>query len=75
VLDRLIQQTIAQVLLPIFDPQFSESSLAFRPARSAHAAVYPVREYIRKGPWRLSRKLAIQTGMITPRRDSRIKVS
>ena len=44
VLDRLIQQAMAQVLLPIFDPQFSESSFRFRPDRSAHGAVYQVRE-------------------------------
>ncbi len=49
VLDRLIQQAIAQVLLPIFDPHFSESSFGFRPGRSAHDAVYQVRDYIRKG--------------------------
>jgi len=49
VLDRLIQQAICQVLLPIFDPHFSESSFGFRPGRSAHDAVYQVRDYIRKG--------------------------
>lgn len=49
VIDRLIQQAIAQVLTPIFDPAFSESSFGFRPGRSAHDAVYKVREYIRKG--------------------------
>jgi RNA-directed DNA polymerase len=49
VLDRLIQQAIAQILSPIFDPTFSESSFGFRPGRSAHHAVYKVREYIRKG--------------------------
>ena len=49
VLDRLIQQAIAQVLTPIFDPEFSESSFGFRPGRSAHDAVCQVREYIRKG--------------------------
>ena len=49
VLDRLIQQAIAQVLGPIFDPDFSESSFGFRPGRSAHNAVRQVREYIRKG--------------------------
>jgi len=49
VLDRLIQQAIAQVLTPIFDPTFSDSSFGFRPGRSAHHAVYKVREYIRKG--------------------------
>ena len=46
VLDRLIQQAIGQVLTPIFDPDFSEFSYGFRPKRSAHDAVYKVREYI-----------------------------
>ncbi len=49
VLDRLIQQSIAQVLTPIFDPGFSESSFGFRPRRSAKDAVRQVREYIRQG--------------------------
>ncbi len=49
VLDRLIQQAIAQVLLPIFDPDFSEASFGFRPGRSAHNAVYRVRDFIRQG--------------------------
>ena len=49
VLDRLIQQSIAQVLTPIFDPQFSESSFGFRPSRSAHQAVRQLREYLRQG--------------------------
>ena len=49
VLDRLIQQPIAQVLVPIFDPGFSESSYGFRPGRSALGAVRKVREYIREG--------------------------
>jgi RNA-directed DNA polymerase len=49
VLDRLIQQAIAQVLTPIFDPSFSDSSFGFRPGRSVHDAVYQVRETIRKG--------------------------
>jgi RNA-directed DNA polymerase len=49
VLDRLIQQAIAQVLVPIFDPCFSESSYGFRPGRSALGAVGKVREHIREG--------------------------
>jgi RNA-directed DNA polymerase len=49
VLDRLIQQSIAQVLTPIFDPDFSASSFGFRPGRSAHDAVRQVREYLRQG--------------------------
>jgi RNA-directed DNA polymerase len=34
--DRVIQQAIAQVLTPIFDPGFSKSSFGFRPAGSRH---------------------------------------
>ena len=49
VIDRAIQQAITQVLVPIFDPGFSESSYGFRPGRSAHDAVYKVREYIGQG--------------------------
>ena len=49
VLDRVIQQAIAQVLFPIFDPDFSEFSYGFRRRRSAHDAVRKVREYIREG--------------------------
>lgn len=49
VLDRLIQQSIAQVLTPIFDPEFSASSFGFRPNRSAHQAVRQVRGYLRRG--------------------------
>jgi len=49
VLDRLIQQAIYQVLMPIFDPDFSDHSYGFRPGRSAHDAVFQIREYIREG--------------------------
>jgi len=49
VLDRLIQQAIAQVLGPIFDPEFSKSSCGFRPGRSAHDGVRQVQKYIRQG--------------------------
>jgi RNA-directed DNA polymerase len=48
VLDRLIQQAIAQVLTEICDPKFSEFSYGFRLGRSAHDAVYQAREYIRQ---------------------------
>ena len=44
VLDRLIQQAIAQVLTEICDPVFSECSDGFRPGRSAHDAVSQARE-------------------------------
>ncbi len=49
VLDRLIQQAICQVLTPIFDPEFSESSFGFRPGRSAHGAAKRVQQIIRQG--------------------------
>ena len=47
--DRVIQQAMAQVLVPVFDPQFSESSYGFRPGRSAHQAVRKVVDLIGKG--------------------------
>ena len=37
--DRLIQQALHQVLMPLFDPGFSAHSYGFRPGRSAHDAV------------------------------------
>lgn len=49
VLDRLVQQAIAQVLTPIFDPHFSGSSFGFRPGRSAHQAVRAARRAIEDG--------------------------
>ena len=49
VVDRLIQQAICQVLTPIFDPTFSESSHGFRPGRSAHGAAKQVQQIIRQG--------------------------
>ena len=47
--DRLIQQAIAQVLVPIFDPGFSDHSYGFRPGRSAQDAVRKVQQYIKDG--------------------------
>lgn len=49
VLDRLIQQAIHQVLMPIFDPGFSNSSYGFRPGRSAHNAVRAAQSYVANG--------------------------
>lgn len=49
VLDRLIQQAVAQVLGPVFDPAFSESSDGFRPGRSAHQAVKAMQDHVRSG--------------------------
>jgi group II intron reverse transcriptase/maturase len=49
VLDRLIQQALHQVLMSIFDPDFSNSSYGFRPKRSAHQAVNAARAYVASG--------------------------
>jgi group II intron reverse transcriptase/maturase len=49
VVDRLIGQALHQVLEPIFDPSFSESSYGFRRGRSAHQAVEQAREYVVEG--------------------------
>jgi group II intron reverse transcriptase/maturase len=49
VVDRLIQQAMAQELGKIFDHDFSESSYGFRPNRSAHQAVIAARGYIEQG--------------------------
>jgi RNA-directed DNA polymerase len=49
VVDRVIQQAIAQGLGPILDPQFSASSFGFRPGRSAHQAVRPIQSSSKMG--------------------------
>jgi group II intron reverse transcriptase/maturase len=49
VLDRFLQQSILQVLQPIFDPTFSEHSHGFRPGRRAHDAVCEAQRYIQSG--------------------------
>ena len=49
VLDRLIQQSILQVLTPVFDPHFSESSYGFRPGRGCHDAVVAARSHVEAG--------------------------
>src|SRR3989441_1091617 len=49
VIDRLIQQAVHQVLSPLFEPNFSESSYGFRANRSAQQAVLKAREYVREG--------------------------
>jgi RNA-directed DNA polymerase len=47
--DRVIQQAIAQVLSPIFDPEFSNNSFGFRPNRNAQQAVKQVQSIIKGG--------------------------
>jgi RNA-directed DNA polymerase len=49
VTDRAIQQAIARVLTPIFDPTFSDSSFGFRPGRNAHQAIRQVHATVKDG--------------------------
>jgi RNA-directed DNA polymerase len=49
VVDRLIQQAIHQILDPLYDPHFSESSYGFRPGRSAHQALKAARAHVASG--------------------------
>ena len=47
--DRFIQQALHQVLSPVFEPGFSDSSYGFRPGRNAGQAVCQAREYVEAG--------------------------
>jgi group II intron reverse transcriptase/maturase len=49
VLDRVIQQAIAQVLSPIYEREFSDNSYGFRPGRDGHQAIRKCKEYIDAG--------------------------
>jgi RNA-directed DNA polymerase len=49
VIDRVIQQAIAQVLTPIYEKQFSDHSFGFRPKRSAHHAIKRSQQYMQEG--------------------------
>lgn len=49
VVDRVIQQATAQVLMKIYDPRFSDHGYGFRPKRSAHDAIEQVLEYLDEG--------------------------
>ena len=49
VVDRLVQQAILQVLDPLLDPTFSESSYGFRVKRSAHHALRRAQRYVAQG--------------------------
>ena len=49
VIDRIIQQAIAQVLIPIYEPKFSDGSYGYRPHRSAKDAILRVKEYADEG--------------------------
>ena len=47
--DRIIQQAMAQQLMPIFEPLFSEDSFGYRPGRSAKDAILRIKEYAEQG--------------------------
>jgi RNA-directed DNA polymerase len=49
VVDRMIQQAIAQVLIPVFENEFSNYSYGFRPGRSAHDAIKQAQVYLNEG--------------------------
>lgn len=49
VLDRLVQQAIAQVLVPIYEPKFSDNSFGFRPNRCCEMAIIRALEYMNDG--------------------------
>lgn len=58
VIDRVIQQAIAQILMPIFDPGFSADSYGFRPGRNAHQAVRRVQSILKE-----SRRFAVDVDL------------
>ena len=58
VIDRVIQQAIAQILTPLFDPFFSANSFGFRPNRNAKQAVLQVRDIIKQ-----KRKFAVDVDL------------
>lgn len=47
--DRLIQQAIAQELTPIYEKQFSENSFGFRPRKGQHDALKTCKNYVDEG--------------------------
>lgn len=49
VVDRLLQQSIAQWMQPLYEPYFSKPSYGFRPDKSAHQAVLKAQEYLNNG--------------------------
>ena len=49
VVDRTLQQSIVQILTPIFETEFQENSYGFRPGRSCEQAVLKLLEYLNEG--------------------------
>lgn len=49
VLDRYVQQAITQVLIPIYEPIFCDSSYGFRPNRCCEMVIMKALEYMNDG--------------------------
>jgi len=49
VVDRIIQQAVAQQLQPMFEPLFSDGSYGYRPGRSAQQAIRKIKAYAEQG--------------------------
>jgi len=47
--DRIIQQAISQMLMPVYEPLFAEGSYGYRPGRSGQDAVFKIRAYAEDG--------------------------
>jgi len=50
-LDRILHTAIAQVITPILDPTFEDSSFAYRPGRSVDQAVRTIETWRKEGYW------------------------
>jgi RNA-directed DNA polymerase len=73
VLDRLIQQAMHQVLMPLFDPGFSCSSYGFRPGRGAHQAVLAARSHMTAGRrWVVDRDPRLHGGRLVEKFFDRV---
>jgi RNA-directed DNA polymerase len=46
--DRVVQQALREILEPIFDPGFHQSSYGYRPGRSCHQAISKAQMFIRE---------------------------
>jgi len=49
VIDRMLQQALAQWLTPMYEPEFSKRSYGFRPNRNTHQAVLQAEQYLHQG--------------------------
>jgi len=49
VIDRVVQQAIAQWLTPLYEREFSKRSYCFRPNRNTHQAVLQAEQYLHEG--------------------------